>query len=156
MRNLTTIVTTCWPANMVLCGNDPAQQTAATNTQRPPTAKAAPAPATGAQKAPTAKAGTAASPRTPAPLTLKTQKDKASYAVGLNVGKNLEAQLTQQSVEVNQAILLRGVKDALAGGKTLLTDDEVKAVLTHRQADAPLKQLQKIKAATDLNTKEGR
>jgi len=140
---------------MVLCGNAPAQQTPATNTQQPPTAKAAPAPATGAQKAPTAKAGTAASPRTPASLTLKTQKDKASYAVGLNVGKNLEAQLTQQSVEVNQAILLRGVKDALAGGKTLLTDDEVKAVLTQLQADARSKQMEKMKAATELNKKEG-
>ncbi len=155
MRKLTTIVTTFLAANMVLCGNAPAQQTPATNTQQPPTAKAAPAPATGAQKAPTAKAGTAASPRTPASLTLKTQKDKASYAVGLNVGKNLEAQLTQQSVEVNQAILLRGVKDALAGGKTLLTDDEVKAVLTQLQADARSKQMEKMKAATELNKKEG-
>ncbi len=155
MRKLTTIVTTFLAANMVLCGNAPAQQTPATNTQQPPTAKAAPAPATGAQKAPTAKAGTAASPRTPAPLTLKTQKDKASYAVGLNVGKNLEAQLTQQSVEVNQAILLRGVKDALAGGKTLLTDDEVKAVLTQLQADARSKEMEKMKAATELNKKEG-
>jgi FKBP-type peptidyl-prolyl cis-trans isomerase FklB len=155
MRKLTTIVTTFLAANLVLCGNAPAQQTPATNTQQAPTAKAAPAPATSAQKAPTAKARTAAKPRTAAPLALKTQKDKASYAVGLNVGKNLAAQLAQQSVDVDQAILLRGVKDALAGGKTLLTDDEVKAALTQLQADARARQMEKMKIASDMNKKEG-
>jgi FKBP-type peptidyl-prolyl cis-trans isomerase FklB len=155
MRKLTTISTTFLAANLLLSVYAQAQQTPATNTQQAPTAKATPATGTGAQKAPTAKTGTAAKPRTPAPLTLKTQKDKASYAVGLNVGKNLGAQLTQQSVEVNQAILLRGVKDALAGGKTLLTDDEVKAVLTQLQADARARQIEKMKIASDMNKKEG-
>ncbi len=155
MRKLTTIVTTFLAANLLLCVYAQAQQTPATNPQQAPTAKAAPATATGAQRAPTAKTGTAAKPRTAAPLALKTQKDKASYAVGLNVGKNLGAQLTQQSVEVDQAILLRGVKDALAGGKTLLTDDEVKAVLTQLQADARARQMEKMKIASDMNKKEG-
>ena len=155
MRKLTTISTTFLAANMLLCAYAQAQQTPTTNTQQAPTAKAAPAPATGAQKAPIARTGTAAKPRTPALLTLKTQKDKASYAVGLNVGKNLGAQLAQQSVDVDQAILLRGVKDALAGGKTLLTDDEVKSVLTQLQTEVRARQQEKMKAVSEMNKKEG-
>jgi len=85
-------------------GNAQAQQTPAANAQQAP-AKAASAPAAGAQKTPAAKTGPAAKPRTQPVLTLKTQKDKASYAVGLNVGRNLGAQLHQQSVELDQAIL---------------------------------------------------
>src|SRR5437660_9548794 len=82
-------------------------QTANVQAQQAPAAKAAPAPAAGAQKAPAAKPGTATKPRTQPPLTLKTQKDKTSYAIGLNVGKGLAGNLKQQSVEVDQAILLR-------------------------------------------------
>jgi len=141
-------------------GNAQAQQTPAANAQQAP-AKAS-APAAGAQKTPAAKTGPAAKPRTQPVLTLKTQKDKASYAVGLNVGRNLGAQLHQQSVELDQAILLRGVKDALAGGKTLLTDDEVKAVLTQLQTEVRTRQQEKMKAeqekmkvAAEGNKKEG-
>jgi FKBP-type peptidyl-prolyl cis-trans isomerase FklB len=162
MRKLTFTAVNLLAAGIMLMGNAQAQQTPAANTQQAPAAKAAPGPATAAQKAPAAKTGTATKPRTAPPLTLKTQKDKASYAVGLNVGRNLGAQLHQQSVEVDQAILLRGMKDALAGGKTLLTDDEVKAVLTQLQAEVRTRQQEKakveqetMKAAAEENKKEG-
>jgi FKBP-type peptidyl-prolyl cis-trans isomerase FklB len=148
----------------MLIGNARAQQTPAANTQ--PTPAAAPAakaaPAAGTPKAATTKTGTATKPRTPAPLTLKTQKDKNSYAVGLNVGKSLGAQLHQQSVEIDQAILLRGMKDALAGSKPLLTDDEVKTVLTQLQTEVRTRQQEKMKAdqekmkvAAEENKKQG-
>ena len=162
MRKLTITALHFLVAGMMLPGNVLAQQTPAPNT--PPTLapKAAPAPAAGAQKAPAAKTGTAAKPRTAAPLTLKTQKDKASYAVGMNVGRGLGANLRQQSVEFDQAILLRGFKDALAGGKLLLTDDEAKAVLTQLQTEVRARQQEKMKveqekmkAAADENKKEG-
>ncbi len=163
MRKLTITAVNFLAAAMMLMGNAQAQQTPAANTQQAPTAKeAAPAPAAGAQKAPAAKTGPTAKPRTQPVLTLKTQKDKASYAVGLNVGRNLGAQLHQQSVEVDQAILLRGVKDALAGGKTLLTDDEVKATLSQLQTEVRTKQQEKMKVeqekmkvAAEENKKEG-
>jgi FKBP-type peptidyl-prolyl cis-trans isomerase FklB len=142
-------------SGVILLANLRAQQTPATNTPQAPAAKAAPAPAPAAatQTAPVAKTGQATKPKTA--LTLKTPKDKASYAVGLNVGRNLGAQLRQQSVEVDQAILLRGVKDALAGGKTLLTDDEAKAALTQLQADTRNKQMEKMKVVSETNKKEG-
>jgi FKBP-type peptidyl-prolyl cis-trans isomerase len=158
MRKLTITILNFLVAGMMLPGNVLAQQTPAPNAQPSPAAKAA--PAAGAQKAPTAKTGTGTKPRTP--LTLKTQKDKTSYAVGMNVGKGLGANLRQGSVDVDQAILLRGLKDALAGGKTLLTDDEAKAVLTQLQTEMRARQQEKMKveqekmkAVAENNKKEG-
>ncbi len=43
--------------------------------------------------------------------------------------------LHQRAVPVDAAILARGVKDAMAGGKLLLTDDEMKTVLTQLQSE---------------------
>jgi len=164
MRKLTLTAVNLVAAGLLLTSPTEAQQTPAANTQQTPGAKPAPAakPASGAQKAPAAKTGTAAKPRTQTPLTLKTQKDKASYAVGMNMGKGLAANLQQQSVELDRAILLRGFSDALAGGKMLLTDEEVKAVLTQLRTEVTAKQQEKMKleqekmkAAAELNKKEG-
>ena len=138
----------------MLPGNALGQQTPAASPQQAPAAKPAPA-ATGAQKAPASKTGQATKPRTQTPLVLKTQKEKASYALGMNVGKGLGANLRQQSVEVDQSILLRGVKDALAGGKTLLTEDEMKAALTQLQTEMRTKQDEKMKLAAEGNKKVG-
>jgi hypothetical protein len=102
---------------MMLLGNALAQQTPAANPQQPPAAKAQPAPSASAQKAPAAKTGPATKPRTPSVLTLKTPKDKLSYALGMNLGTNLH----KETIEVDPAIVLRGLRDALAAGKTLLT-----------------------------------
>ena len=143
---LTVATVSLMAIGIMLPGNALGQQT--------PAAKPAPA-ATGAQKAPASKTGQATKPRTQTPLVLKTQKEKASYALGMNVGKGLGANLRQQSVEVDQSILLRGVKDALAGGKTLLTEDEMKAALTQLQTEMRTKQDEKMKLAAEANKKVG-
>lgn len=89
--------------------------------------------------------------KTQAPLTLTTQKDKTSYAIGMNFGESLH----KQSVEVDTNILMRGLKDALAGGKTLLTDDEARAVIAQLQGDLRKKQEEKMAQAGEGNAKEG-
>ena len=136
---------------MMLVENTQAQEAPAANTQKAPVTKAAPAPPAGGQKTPAPKTGQAVKPRTQPVLTLKTQKDKVSYALGANLGMNLH----KQSVEVDTTIVLRGLKDALAGGKLLLTDDEAKAALTQLQTDLRNKQMEKMKEAMDLNKKAG-
>ena len=130
-------------AGMMLLGNALAQQT--------PAAKAQPAPPAGAQKAPAAKTGPATKPRTQSVLTLKTQKDKLSYALGMNLGSNLH----KEKVEVDPAIVLRGLKDALAAGKMLLTEDEARTALTQLQTEVRSKQQEKMKVAGEMNKKEG-
>ena len=116
-----------------------------------PAAPAAPKTST-APKTPAAKPHSATGTRpAAAPLALKTPKEKASYAIGLNIGKSLH----RDAVDVDAAILARGLKDALAGGKTQMTDDEVKAALTALQMDMKKKQEEKMQMVGEMNKKAG-
>jgi FKBP-type peptidyl-prolyl cis-trans isomerase FklB len=143
-------------ALLLLTSTAPAQ-TATPASQAPSSATSAGAArAAKAQKAPatTAKPGQASgatAARSATPLTLKTQKDKASYAVGLGLGKSLK----RDGVDVDPAIVSRGLRDALAGGKTLLTDDEVKTTMTAVQADVRKRQEAKLQVAGETNKQEG-
>jgi FKBP-type peptidyl-prolyl cis-trans isomerase FklB len=116
--------------------------------QTPPPAKTAPAKTSSATPA---KPHPASTSKSPARLTLQTPKDKFSYAVGMNIGTNLH----RQSIDLDPAILLRGLQDALAGGKTLLSEDEARAVLTEAQAEMRKKQDEKMQAAGEQNKKDG-
>ncbi len=82
---------------------------------------------------------------------LKTDKDKASYALGLSVGKTLH----NDAVDVDPNIVAQGLRDALAGGKTLLTDSEAKAAMSALQAEARKKMEEKMQLAGETNKKEG-
>src|ERR1700678_2522648 len=93
--------------------------------------------------------------KTPAPLALTTQKDKASYAIGMNIGRSVAAKFKSDSLDVNNAIFLRGMKDALAGGKMLLTDDEAKAVLDALQTEMRKTEEEKMAQAGDINKAKG-
>jgi len=132
-------------------GSASAQQSAAPIPQQPPAAKDAQTPAAQSQQASAKKPAQPSATKTLKPLTLDTQKDKESYAIGMSFGSSLR----KQSVEVETDILIRGMKDSLAGGKTLLTDDEQKAVLTTLQADIRKKQEEKMAQAGEANIKEG-
>jgi len=68
---------------------------------------------------------------------------------------NLGANLHKQSVPVDPNIMARGLKDALAGGKTLLTEEEARAAITAVQNDMRGKQQAKMQTAGDANKKEG-
>ena len=60
---------------------------------------------------------------------LKTDKDKLSYAMGMDLGGQLKA----QAVDIDPDVFARGLRAALAGSKTLLTDAEAKAIITELQ-----------------------
>ena len=60
---------------------------------------------------------------------------------------NLGTSLHRQSVPVDPNILMRGLKDSLAGGKTLLTDDQAKAALTEVQNELRKKQQEQMQVA---------
>jgi len=151
MSKTTFIATSLAAAGLFLAASTSAQQTPAANS--PTTPPAAAKPATGAKPAqtPAAKTGAAAPAKTQAPLTLKTQKDKASYAIGMNIGKNLK----RDSVEVDPAVLYRALKDAYTGSKLLLTEEEAKTALTTLQTEVRGKEEAKTKAAAVENKKTG-
>ena len=68
---------------------------------------------------------------------------------------NLGANLHKQSVPVDPNIMARGLKDALAGGKTLLTEEEARAAITAVQNDMREKQQAKMQEMGEANKKEG-
>jgi FKBP-type peptidyl-prolyl cis-trans isomerase len=71
-------------------------------------------------------------------MPLKTQKDKGSYALGMKIGTDLRKQGVNASVD--PTIAARGFKDALAGTKSQLTDDEIRAALMQLQTEVHEKQ----------------
>jgi len=129
-------------AGIVLLGSAAAQQTPATNTQTTPSAK----PSTTTHKSTTA----AAKPK-PKPLALVTDKDKQSYSIGVNVGKSLH----RDAIDVEPKIVLQGLEDALADGKLLLTDDQMKTVMTALQTQVRQKMEEKRLAQAETNQKDG-
>lgn len=64
-------------------------------------------------------------------MELKTQKDKASYSIGVSIGKNLK----DQKVEIQTDILVKGLLDAYTGAKTQLTEKEMGEVLAQFQQE---------------------
>ncbi|HEV2101600.1 MAG TPA: FKBP-type peptidyl-prolyl cis-trans isomerase [Candidatus Acidoferrum sp.] len=151
MSKTTFIATSIVAAGLFLAANTPAQQTPAASSPSTPPAAAKPATAAKPAQTPAAKPGAAAAAKTAAPFTLKTQKDKASYAIGMNIGRNLK----KDSVDVDPAVMLRGLKDALAGSKLLMTDEEAKTALTVLQTEVRAKEEAKAKAAAVENKKTG-
>ena len=82
---------------------------------------------------------------------LKTQKDKVSYSIGLDIGKNFK----KQSMDIDPDLLARGLKDAMAGGKTLLTEEEVRTIMPAFQKEMQAKADAQAKELGDKNMKEG-
>jgi FKBP-type peptidyl-prolyl cis-trans isomerase FklB len=142
MRKPLTIVFQLLAAGMILLGNAPAQQPPAAPPAKPtPPASAststpAAAPAKAQSAAATKKAPVTAKSATT--LTLTTKKQKASYALGMKIGGDLKRQGVGASVD--SALTARGLKDALAGSKALLTEEEEKAALMELQTEVRAKQ----------------
>jgi FKBP-type peptidyl-prolyl cis-trans isomerase len=134
MKATLTATTTLLAAGLMLAGTALAQQTPAAKS--PTTAPT--------QKAPAAKSTTSAP-------VLKTQEDKVSYAIGISIARSLK----RDSLDVEPAILMRGLKDELAGGSLLMTDDEAKAAIATVQKEAREKQETKMKIAGEENKKQG-
>lgn len=66
---------------------------------------------------------------------LASQKEKASYGVGINVGKGFKSDLIDLDIDA----FVRGFKDALAGAKPALTEAELEQALTALRADVSKK-----------------
>ena len=117
------------------------QQTPAANPQQKPAAKSQSA----------TKTGSSTTTKSQPPLTLKTEKEKFSYALGMNIGNGMH----RQGVDVDPNILARGMKDAIAGRKTLMTEDEARAAVMQMQTQVRQKMEEKAKEAGAANKKQG-
>jgi len=81
---------------------------------------------------------------------LKDSKDKISYMLGMNLGK----QLKQADVQINTDLYLKGLKDVLSDSKPLLTEDEARQTMMSFQTEMRTKQMEKQKVAGEKNKKE--
>lgn len=86
----------------------------------------------------------------PAPVELKSVKDKASYSIGLSIGRNMK----QQGFDLEMSTLAAGIADGLRGDAQL-TDEEIEKVMTAFQQDFETQQAGRMKAAAEKNKKEG-
>ena len=83
------------------------------------------------------------------PIT--TEKDKASYSIGLNMGK----QMAQIKESINFDMIKNGMDDAFSGAELKLTDDEIRAALAEFQKTMQKAQADKAALASTTNKKAG-
>lgn len=81
----------------------------------------------------------------------KTLKDRSSYAIGIDIGRGLKG----QGLEIDTALLARGVADALAGGKTMLSDKEIHDTMVELQKIVGEQQKGLNAKLAEKNKKEG-
>lgn len=83
--------------------------------------------------------------------TLKSQKEKISYMIGMDIGGNFK----RQSVDIDPDILARGIKDALSGAKPQLSDQEAREVMASFEKEMRAKQEEIRKTVGEKNKIEG-
>lgn len=84
-------------------------------------------------------------------MTLKTQKEKLSYTMGVEAGNNMK----RQSVDIDPDVLSRGLKDALSGSALLMSEEEMLAVKNAFRQEMMAKQAEETKKLAEKNKKAG-
>lgn len=146
-KPLIAVVIPAFTLGMLVLGQVQAQQTPAANQS----SKSASSQSTGPAAKTPAKKAPAGSAKTGAAVTLKTQREKASYALGMSIGTGMH----RQGLPVDPALVSRGLRDAMAGGKTLMTEDEMKAALQQLRGQVQQAQESKTQAESAGNRKAG-
>ena len=79
------------------------------------------------------------------------EKSRSSYAIGMMFGSRWK----QQEIDVDYEWLVRGLKDAQAGGPTLMTEQEMGGALNQFQKEISAKQEKKRQEMAEKNKKDG-
>ncbi len=82
---------------------------------------------------------------------LKTDKDKFSYALGMNFGEKFR----QQGLDVDPAVFAKAFAEAFSASKTAMSEDDMKTVLTAAAQDIRKKQAAVQAEKADQAQKEG-
>ena len=82
---------------------------------------------------------------------LKTQKEKVSYGIGVDMARNFKL----QGIDFDSDILIKGFMDQSSGGKLLMTEDDIRATLNAYQNEIMQKRAQVVKAVAEENKKIG-
>ena len=82
---------------------------------------------------------------------LSTLKEKVSYGLGVDIGKNFK----RQGIEADFDLLVKGLKDGLSGEKLLIPDEELRTVMGAFQHEISKRQLLALKMAAERNKAKG-
>ena len=82
---------------------------------------------------------------------LKTDKEKISYSIGMEIGGNLK----RGSVEVDPDLLAKGLKDSYGEGKTILTEDQARQAIADFQKTLMAKQAETMQKLSEKNKADG-
>lgn len=82
---------------------------------------------------------------------LKSEKEKLSYSMGVNLGQNFK----KQNIDIDPNLLARGIKDGASGGKTLMTEKEITDTLGAFQKEMLTKVAAQMKELGEKNKKQG-
>jgi FKBP-type peptidyl-prolyl cis-trans isomerase FklB len=83
--------------------------------------------------------------------SLKSDKEKLSYSMGLDIGANFK----RQSVELDAKAIAAGIADGLSGAKPALSEDEIRKVLADFQQQMRTRMAAAAQQAADENKKKG-
>ena len=92
-----------------------------------------------------------AAPGAKAPPTLKTIEQKASYGIGLAIGR----QLREQGFEIDAGLIARGIQDTLSGQEPLLSSQELQEAMRAFQQQMAAKKQERDKVAGQKNQQKG-
>jgi FKBP-type peptidyl-prolyl cis-trans isomerase len=88
---------------------------------------------------------------TTAPLVLKTDKEKQSYAMGMSLGVGLH----RQGMTLDPALVARGLRDAQNGGKTAMTEQEMNTAVQDFRKQVGQKMQASAQSQGSTNRKTG-
>lgn len=83
--------------------------------------------------------------------SLATDKDKLSYSIGADLGKNFK----NQGIDVSPEALAKGMQDAMSGAQLALTEQQMKDVLNKFQKDLMAKRTAEFNKKADENKVKG-
>ncbi|WP_133127140.1 FKBP-type peptidyl-prolyl cis-trans isomerase [Legionella nagasakiensis] len=83
--------------------------------------------------------------------SLNTEVDKLSYSIGIDLGKNFK----RQGIDISPEAMVQGLQDGMSGNKQLLTEQQMKDVLTKFQRDLMAKRTAEYNKKAEDNKKKG-
>jgi len=83
--------------------------------------------------------------------SLNSDIDKLSYSIGTDLGKNFK----RQGIEVNAEAMTKGLQDGMSGGPLLLTEQQMKDVLSKFQKDLMAKRTADFNKKAEDNKSKG-
>ncbi|MDP1604746.1 MAG: FKBP-type peptidyl-prolyl cis-trans isomerase [Legionella sp.] len=87
----------------------------------------------------------------PDATTLNSDLDKLSYSIGADLGKNFK----KQGIDINPAVMAKGLQDGMSGSQLILTDDQMKDVLNKFQKDLMAKRNAEFTQKAEANKVKG-